>query len=82
MSDAGESAGDERACGCVLINIKQSSVEICLTFLQTPLTYNCKLGNYAKVVIFAFIQFRANKELKEWIKAIFSNLTDFSYAVA
>lgn len=46
------------------------------SFCKCSLLYNCKFGNYAKVVIFAFIQFSANKELKEWIKAIFSNTTD------
>ena len=44
--------------------------------------YNCILGKYTKVVVFAFIQFSANKELKELIKTIVSNVTDFSDIVA
>lgn len=48
-----------------------------LSFCKCSLLYNCKFENYVKVVIFAFIPFSANKELKDWVKAIFSNMTDF-----
>lgn len=39
-----------------------------LRVCKCSLLYNYKLGNYAQVIIFAFIPLSANKELMEWIE--------------